>query len=73
MRLARKALAVSMDVAGIKMIIQEMNEKAYEDTQAQDKMGKQTDKRISHGVECVGNHVRGIASQNHGVAVNPQD
>ena len=31
-RLARKAVAVSVDVASIKMIIQEMNAKAHEDT-----------------------------------------
>ena len=32
MRLARKAVAVSMDVTRIKMTIQEMNAKAHEDT-----------------------------------------
>ena len=32
MRLARKAVAVSMDVASIERIIQEMNAKAHEDT-----------------------------------------
>ena len=32
MRLARKAVAVSMDVARIKTIIQEMHAKAHEDT-----------------------------------------
>ena len=32
MRLARKAVAISMDVARIKTIIQEMNAKAHGDT-----------------------------------------